>query len=173
MSSISATQPRLAVWRLLLCLLLGLLAGCGDQPKALGVGALAPEFTAVDLRQQPVSLAAHQGKPVILRFFQPDCKFCRADTAIFNDYYRTYQDKGLGVIYINTAPASGDIQKFVDELGIRFPVVLDPERKIADLYRVRLVPQTVLLDPAHKVLGAILGGVSKEELDSQLLPFLQ
>ncbi len=158
---------------LLLCLAC-LLTGCGaDAPKAIRMGDQAPSFKVTDLQNQVVSLESHAGKPVVLRFFQPDCKYCRADTAVFNEYYRTYKEKGLGLIYINTAPKPGEIQEFVNDLGIIFPVVLDPDRKIADQYRVQVVPQTILLDPTHRVIGAILGGVSKEELDNLLLPFLK
>lgn len=168
----ATTRP----WLNLLCVVscLCLLAACGErQDKPLAIGETAPAFTAQDLHGQPVSLAASQGKPVILRFFLPDCKFCRADTPIFNQYYRDYQAKGLAVIYINTEPKPGEVQKFVDDLHIAFPVVLDSTRKIADRYRVRAVPQTVVLDPHHKVIGVILGGVSKEQLDELLGPFLK
>ena len=150
------------------------MAGCGeDARQAIRMGDQAPEFTAKDLQGQTVTLAGFSGKPVVLRFFVPDCKFCRADTAVFNEYYRLYKEKGLGVIYVNTDPKPGEVQKFVSDLGITFPVVFDTERKIADQYRVQVVPQTIILDPAHKVIGAILGGVSKEELDNMLLPFVQ
>ncbi len=151
-----------------------LLTACGeDTPKALKMGEQAPAFAANDLHGREASLAQYAGKPVVLRFFVPDCKYCRADTAIFNEYYRTYKEKGLGVIYIDTDPKPGEVQKFVDDLGIAFPVVLDPERKIADQFRVQVVPQTIILDSAHRIIGAILGGVSKEQLDDLLLPFLQ
>lgn len=157
----------------LLCLAC-LLTSCGDgPPKVIRMGDQAPAFKANDLKGQAVALENHAGKPVVLRFFLPDCKYCRADTVVFNDYYQTYKDKGLGVIYINTDPKPGEVQKFVNELKITFPVVLDPDRKIADQYRVQVVPQTIVLDPAHRVIGAILGGVSKEELDKLLSPFLK
>ena len=157
----------------LLCLA-SLLTSCGDEPpKVIRMGDQAPTFTANDLQGQAVALENHAGKPVVLRFFLPDCKYCRADTAACNDYYQTYKAKGLGVIYINTDPKPGEVQKFVNELKITFPVVLDPDRKIADQYRVQVVPQTIVLDPAHRVIGAILGGVSKEELDKLLSPFLK
>lgn len=151
-----------------------LVSGCGkDAPKALRMGEVAPAFAAKDLKGQAVTLKDYDGKPMVIRFFLPDCKFCRADTAVFNEYYRTYHEKGLGVIYVNTDPKPGEVQKFVDDLQIAFPVVLDPAHAIADQYRVQIVPQTVVLDPSHRVIGAILGGVSKEELDSLLGTFLK
>lgn len=159
---------------ILICCCLWLLSSCGeDTAKSIKMGEVAPPFTAKDLKGQPVALADYTGKPMVIRFFLPDCKFCRVDTAVFNEYYQTYQAKGLGVMYVNTDPKPGEIQKFVDELHIAFPVVLDPDHAVADKYRVQVVPQTVVLDPQHRFIGAILGGVSKEELDSLLLPFLQ
>jgi len=156
----------------LLCTLL--LLGCGDDaPKAIRIGDIAPVFEAKNLQGQKVSLDDYRGKPVVIRFFLPDCKFCRADTPVFNDFYRTYQEKGLGILYVNTDPKEGAIQKFVDELNILFPVLLDPKHTVADKYKVQVVPQTVVLNPEHKVIGAILGGVSKEELDGHLGVFLK
>ncbi|MDA8159545.1 MAG: TlpA disulfide reductase family protein [Desulfobacteraceae bacterium] len=167
-------RPWFGLFSLISISCLCLLAACGGgQDRPLAIGETAPAFTAQDLRGQMVSLAASQGKPVILRFFLPDCKFCRADTPIFNQYYRDYRDKGLTILYINTEPKPGEVQKFADDLRIAFPVVLDPTRKIANRYRVRAVPQTVVLDPSHKVIGVILGGVSKEQLDELLGPFLK
>jgi peroxiredoxin len=157
-----------------LCCCLLFFTGCGEGgPKSIKMGEVAPAFTAKDLKGQAVQLADYAGKPVVIRFFLPDCKFCRVDTAVFNDYYQAYLAKGLGVIYVNTDPKPGEIQKFVDDLHIAFPVLLDPDHAVADQYRVQVVPQTVVLDPQHRFIGAILGGVSKEELDGLLLPFLQ
>lgn len=167
-------KPSLARTIIAFICCLWLLSACGeDAPKQIKMGDVAPAFTAKDLHGQQLSLTDYAGKPMVIRFFLPDCKFCRVDTAVFNDYYQAYQAKGLGVIYVNTDPKPGEIQKFVDELHIAFPVVLDPDHAVADRYRVQVVPQTVVLDPQHRFIGAILGGVSKEELDSLLLPFLQ
>lgn len=158
----------------LLGVVVALIAGCGnDVAQPLKMGDIAPGFTVQDLQGGIVKLDTYQSKPVIIRFFLPDCKYCRADTAVFNEYYQKYRDKGLGVIYVNTAPHPDDVQKFVSDLGISFPVVLDPERKIADQYRIQVVPQTVVLGPDHKIIGAILGGVSREQLDSLLMPFFE
>jgi peroxiredoxin len=171
---VTTRKPSLAGTIFLLCCCLWLISACGENaPKSIKMGEVAPAFTAKDLKGQPVALADYAGKPMVIRFFLPDCKFCRVDTAVFNDYYQAYHAKGLGVIYVNTDPKPGEIQKFVDDLRIAFPVVLDPDHAVADKYRVQVVPQTVVLDPQHRFIGAILGGVSKEELDSLLLPFLQ
>lgn len=158
---------------LLLLTLVGLTACWGKGGERLKVGDQAPPFTGTDLQGQPLTLAAVAGKPVLLRFFVPNCKFCRADTAVFNEFYEKYHSKGLQIVYINTDPNLGEAKKFAEELGIAFPIVVDADRKIAEAYRVKLVPQTILLSPQHTIVGAILGGVSGEAIQELMGTYLQ
>ena len=65
------------------------------------------------------------------------------------------------------------MKNFARELDIRFPVIFDPEGKIAKQYNVRIQPLTLVLSPEHKLLAALLGGVSEAELDELLGKYLQ
>lgn len=165
-----------SVCRLLIlaCLPLLLFTSCSSSKnnKKLRIGDVAPPFTALDLQGQKIILNAYIGKPVVLRFFYPNCRYCRADTAVFNQYYREFKDQGLLIVYLDTAARGEDLQKFVDDLKIKFPVISDARKEVADKYRVNLVPQTIVLSPQHRILAAILGGVSREQLDSLLGKFL-
>ena len=150
-----------------LCSLSLLLVACpgGDQAaKRLKIGDSAPDFSGTDLNGQPVSLAAYKGKPVILRFWSTECKFCRADTPIFNSYFDKYKDAGLRVVYVNRHSDEATVRKFVEDLEIGFPVLVDSDGKIADRYNIKVEPQTIFISPDHKLMTAILGGVSEEEL---------
>ncbi len=152
------------------------LAGCGtddnSSPNRLKIGDIAPGFNTRDINGKPIILENFANEPVVLRFFYPDCQYCRADTAIFNDYYKKFKDRGLHIIYLNTSPNSEDLRQFVDELHIKFPVIWDQKMEIANKYRVKMMPQAIVLNPDHKIIAAILGGVSKEQLDSLLSSFL-
>jgi hypothetical protein len=37
---------------------------------------------------------------------------------------------------------------------------------------VKAMPQTIILNPDHQIIGAILGGVSEAEMDMLLGPYL-
>ncbi len=90
---------RIICWQvfLLICLLLPmLLTACSQENvKKLEVGDSAPVFSLQDLDGNTFNLSDLKGSPVLLRFFLTDCKFCRADTPVFNDFYSRYHKKGL------------------------------------------------------------------------------
>lgn len=143
----------------------------GNSTK-LKVGDKAPSFTVQDIENNLVSMDDYAGNPVILRFWTTDCKYCRADTPIFNEYFNNYKKDGLKVVYINSSSDSKTVREFVEDLEIRFPVVLDTDGKITASYNVQLVPQTIIISPEQKILAAILGGVSEKELKTLIGPYL-
>ena len=63
-----------------------------------------------------------------------------------------------------------------DPTEIVAPVIvsisLPIEKSLAGKFDVKVVPQTITLTPNHTINGAILGGVSREELDDLLGAFL-
>lgn len=145
----------------------------GDQAaKKLKIGDPAPDFSGTDLSGQPVSLTGYQGQPVILRFWATDCKFCRADTPIFNQYFEKYKEAGLRVVYINRNSDEATVRQFVVDLEIGFPVLIDKDGTISKRYNIKVEPQTIIIGPDHRILAAILGGVSEAELKSLLGAYL-
>ncbi|MCX5877130.1 MAG: TlpA disulfide reductase family protein [Deltaproteobacteria bacterium] len=159
----------------LLCFVLLLFAACsgGDSgAKKLKLGDQAPDFSGTDLNGQQVSLAGYQGQPVILRFWSTDCKFCRADTPIFNQYFEKYKEAGLRVVYVNRHSDEATVRKFVADLEIGFPVLIDKDGSISTRYNIKVEPQTIIISPDHKIIAAILGGVSEVELKSLLGEYL-
>ncbi len=148
-------------------LLVFLLLGCDQEEKnkPLQLGDTAPDFAVKDLKGNVIVLSNQQGRPVILRFFETNCRFCRADTPAFTQFYAAHKDKGLQIIYIGSFyEKEHDLQTFVKELGLVFPVVQDKQAQLADLYGIRAYPQTVFIGPDQKILAALLGGVGAAEL---------
>lgn len=153
-------------WLAFLSGLVLVLAACsGDRGRAdkLKVGDPAPDFTATDLGGRQVRLSALRGRPVVLRFWSTECRFCRADTPIFNRYFEKYKAKGLEVFYINRQGDEQAVRQFVADLEVGFPVILDQDGKISARYNIRIEPITILIAPDQRIVTAILGGISEEE----------
>jgi len=156
-------------------LLIFLLAACGQEKQGpVRIGGSAPQFTLRDLDGNSISLSDYRGSPVVLRFILTDCKYCRADTPSFKRLYSMYGDRGLGMLYIDSLDVDPSVlEGFAGELAIPFPMVRDTGGEIAARYKVRAMPQTIVLSPEHKIAAAILGGVSDEELHALVSPYFK
>ena len=146
------------------------LAGCSQdgQTARLKMGDPAPDFKVEDLSGKPVVLSELKGRPVVIRFFIVDCKFCKADTPVFNEYYNKYKEQGLVVIYLTSTVNRKQVEKFADDLKIPFQVAIDYGKVVTKLFNVKAEPQTIMLDSGHFIKGAILGGVTEPEFDEIL-----
>jgi peroxiredoxin len=81
---------------------------------------------------------------------------------VFNRFYEKYRKKGLAIVYINNNGANAEeVRAFSEELKIRFPVIFDPEGKIAGQYNVKVQPLALVLSPEHKLLAALWGAWAK------------
>jgi peroxiredoxin len=161
--------------RIFLLLLFLLLLGCvrEKESKPLQLGDTAPDFAIKDLSGKVTVLSNLHGSPVILRFFETNCRFCRADTPAFTKFYSDHKDKGLQVLYIGGFYENVEkLREFAEEMTILFPVVADRDAALADLYDIRAYPQTIFIDPEQKILAAILGGVGEAELQEILGKYL-
>lgn len=149
-------------------------AACGNnEPPRLQIGDPAPDFVAQDLAGNAVTMSSLRGHPVILRFWTTDCKFCRADTPIFNASFTQHKEQGLKIIYVNTKSTMDEVRAFARELEIAFPVVLDQDGSITASYQVKLVPQTLIISPDQNIVANCYGGVGEEELQKLLEPYLK
>ncbi len=158
----------------LLALFAMVTAGCGpSEPTRLKIGDSAPDFSITDLQGTFISSEKWRGSPVILRFWDTECKYCRADTPIINSYFDKYQQRGLKVLYVATGNETVErVEQFIKELDIIFPVALDHDRSLAAAYQVRIIPQTIFISPDRKIITAVLGGLGDAELEELLGKYL-
>lgn len=162
-------------YSLLFMVLFIFVTGCGEEKKSrLQIGDKAPDFRVLSMDNELIHLNGWKGHPVILRFWDTECKYCRADTPVFNHYFEKYKEKGLRVVYINTGKESQSVVRdFIKDLEIPFPVVMEKGEQVAMLFNVRIVPQTVVIDPEQTIIAAILGGVGEAELEELVGKFLK
>lgn len=163
------------LWTSFLCVFAALLISACSAEKSdrLKIGDRAPAFAIVDLEGRRISSELWRGSPVVLRFWDTECKYCRADSPIINSYFNTYREQGLKVLYVATANETVErVRAYIEELDIGFPVALDKDGTMGRDYQVSLVPQTIFISPDQKIITAVLGGVGQAELQELLGPYL-
>jgi peroxiredoxin Q/BCP len=100
-------------------------------------GAVAPPFATqmvVGEQISPVTLADFHGKKVILYFYPKDnTPGCTKEACSFRDGYSKFQNAGL--VVLGCSIDSSDSHKaFIQKYSLPFPLLLDPDKKIAKEY---------------------------------------
>ena len=100
-------------------------------------GQIAPPFaTQMVTGEQvsPVALADFHGKRVILYFYPKDnTPGCTKEACSFRDGYSKFQQAGLVVLGCSIDTADSH-KAFIQKYGLPFPLLLDPDKKIAKEY---------------------------------------
>lgn len=131
------------------------------------LNAPAPNFELEDISDEIHSFDEYRGKPVLLNFWATWCAPCRIEMPVFQNGFDEY-DGELSIIAINNAESKEDVQAFVDEFGLTFDVLLDPEAEIQRLYQIKGYPTTFIIDSAGVIRAQHIGLISDDQLDRYL-----
>lgn len=135
----------------------------GEEAKE---GFTAPDFTLDLLDGGTVTLSELRGKVVLINFWTSWCPPCRLEMPAIERTYRNYKDLGLVVVGLNlTAQDSEtDAAEFMQEIGVNFPVALDRDNAIGNLYRVTALPTSFFIDRKGVIRSVVVGGPMNEAL---------
>ena|SRR2546427_948845 len=120
-------------------------------------GARPPEFNGHTTDGRTVSLASLRGKVVLLNFWATWCQECRPEMPLFERLHREFTAQGLSVIGINAREGGVAIRAYAKELGLSFPVVLDPKGEISGAYGVIGLPTTFLIGRDGRAVALAVG----------------
>jgi thioredoxin-dependent peroxiredoxin len=97
-------------------------------------GDLAPDFTLSADDGRPVKLSSLRGSPVVVYFYpKDDTPGCTREACAFRD--RKSEIARLGASVLGISPDDVDSHsQFRDKFGLNFPLLADPEHKVAEKY---------------------------------------
>ncbi len=97
-------------------------------------GKKAPDFTLLADDGAKVKLSALRGSPVVLYFYpRDDTPGCTREACAFRD--RKEDLAALGVKVLGVSPDDvASHERFRDKFHLNFPLLVDPEHKVADKY---------------------------------------
>ena len=111
-----------------------------------------PEFTLKDLSGKAWTFADLRGKVVLVNFWATWCPPCRKEMPDLETLYGRFQSQGLVVLSISDEEAA-KVEPFIRERKISFPVLLDPGRKVNDLFVVQGIPKNFVYDRQGKLVA--------------------
>jgi peroxiredoxin len=142
----------------------------GGAPAAPApvVGAPAPDFVLKDLSGNTARLSSFAGQPVLINFWATWCGPCRAEMPAIEDRYNAHSSSGFVVLAVNVDEPAEVVRPFVDELGLTFPIVLDPGGSVTELYRVLGFPTSFWVDADGMIVAQHVGPMFEDQIDNYL-----
>ena len=133
----------------------------------ISIGKTAPDFELETLEGKNVKLSDYRGKKVILNFWASWCPPCREEMPEFQRIYTENSDS-LVVIGVNLQESKENAESFVKKLGLTFPILLDPNAQVKDMYNVFTQPVTYFIDANGKIVDKKFGPLTSEEINEKL-----
>jgi peroxiredoxin len=110
------------------------------------------DFTLKDLAGKSWTFAELRGKVVLVNFWATWCPPCRKEMPDLEALYERFSAKGFVVLGISNEDAA-KVEPFIRERRVLFPVLLDPGRKVNDMFVVEGIPKSFVYDRDGKLVG--------------------
>ena len=110
------------------------------------------DFTLTDLQGKSWSLKGLRGKVVLVNFWATWCQPCRREMPDLEALYKRFKDQGLLILGISDEE-SAKVKELLAEQKVSYPVLLDPGRKVNDLFRIEGIPKNFVYDRNGKLVA--------------------
>ncbi|NIQ00510.1 MAG: redoxin domain-containing protein [Nitrospinaceae bacterium] len=121
------------------------------------VGGPAPPFQLKDTGGQTVKLSDMQEGIVILNFWATWCVPCVREMPEFQKTHESLKGR-VRIVAINLAESKGQVEEFIKNHQLSFPVLLDDYGNVSQKYEVVNLPVTYFITPDGIIREKIFGG---------------
>ena len=124
-----------------------LLLATGCTPSCPEPGSKAPDFNLQSIDGQKVSLSSFKGKRIMVNLWSVRCAPCVAEMPHIQEIHEKGGNNNLVVLTVNISDSSATAKEFVAEKKYTFPVLLDRENKVTQLYCLpQVIPISLFID---------------------------
>jgi peroxiredoxin len=130
----------------------------------------APDFTLPGVQPpDAVTLAAYQGKVVLLNFFETGCPHCHEEIPALVKLHRDLRAEGVEVIGVALDPVgTKELGRLAKELGVSYPLALGNEGVAARYGGIEGVPTSFLIDRKGRIVDIFPGAVGYTTLETAI-----
>ncbi len=148
-----------------------------QSPKFIN-GEKAPDFSATLIGGETAKLSDLRGKFVLLQFWGSWCGPCRRENPELLAIFQKYQSRGFEVFSIAIERSEDTWKSAIARDGINWKYHAAEfsedlqffKGPIVELYKVKTIPQTYLLDAGGTIIGVNLPPAEIERVLSARLP---
>jgi peroxiredoxin len=128
-----------------------LLAAAGAAGAKVSTQAPAPDFTLRQVDGPNLRLGEQRGRVVMVNFWATWCGPCRIEMPHLARLYDKYRGSGFVLLGVNIDDDPNAAKALAGKLGIKFPVLLDTDKRVVAAYDLNAMPATVLIDRDGRV----------------------
>lgn len=129
-----------------------------DFPYGPQIGTVAPAFSLEDSQGQALNLESLRGKVVMLNFWATWCAPCRYEMPSLEALYQKYKDHDFVVVGVSIDEEGWKaVEAFLNIVPVTFPILLDKEMRVSELYETYRVPESYLIDPQGIIVAKFVG----------------
>jgi thiol-disulfide isomerase/thioredoxin len=132
------------------------------------------EFTMKDVAGKDVTLSQYKGKVILLDFWATWCGPCKVEIPGFVEFQDKYGKDGLQVIGISVDDKAEDLEPYIKELRMNYPVLLglgrdDVQNAFGPLAGI---PTTLLIARDGRICATHAGFAAKETFHREIKALL-
>lgn len=137
------------------------------------VNFLAPELTLNDLNGKEIDISDYRHQIVLINNWATWCPPCKSEMPTLQQYFNAHSDQGFMLIGIDAGEPSEDVEKFVSEYDLTFPILLDLNNESLSAFHNDSLPSSYVIDHNGNVVLAWTGPINREMLEKYLTPLLE
>ncbi|MEW6178687.1 MAG: TlpA disulfide reductase family protein [Chloroflexota bacterium] len=144
------------------------------QEGPIVIGQKVPAFELKTFEGEVYRTAEMQGKVILINFWASWCKPCEQEAFELEEAWQYYKPGGevvfLGVDYVDTEP---EAKAFIQQFGLTYPNGPDLRTRISQMFRIKGVPETYIIDREGKLAFVKTGPfLSVNEIRQAIDPLL-
>jgi peroxiredoxin len=138
------------------------------------VGNLGPDFSLTTVSGETVTLSdfTASSTPVVLNFWATWCPPCRVEMPHFEEANYLYRGE-VAILGINQAESAETIAAYARDHGLTYPLLVDGDMKVNNLYGVLNLPTTIFIDHNGIVREVLIGTISQAVLEDRIEALLE
>lgn len=138
--------------------------GLNDQLKPYQGQVTAQAIQLQDVNGNSISLD-YKGKITVINFWATWCPPCVEEIPSLNRLRRKMQDKPFQLISVNYGESASQIRKFMTNVAVDFPVLIDPQGKTAGNWKVVAFPSTFVIGPDGRIRYGVNAAIHWDTVD--------